>query len=151
MKESIFEMLLTLFETTLLRLKEASAVEVNQPDPLEKKGLTVKTEKKSEDAAHLLVLKEARPQSSRVFMFEEQMKLSKSSQQFLLRMMALGVISSQLLELVIHRLLISESETVSLQETKWTIRSMLADRLSVTQLAYLDLVLYDKEDGIVHH
>jgi uncharacterized protein Smg (DUF494 family) len=152
MKESLFEMLLTLFETTILRLKEASTTDSSLAVAVENKiNKALKQERNGEDVYHLMVLKDAQPKANRVFTLEEQMKLTKSSHQFMVRMLSLGIISQQLLELVIHRLLLSDSDVVSLQETKWTIRSLLADKLSTVQLAYLDLVLYDKEDGIVLH
>ena len=58
---------------------------------------------------------------------------------------------SEFMEVILTRLLLSESHMVSLQETKWTIRSLLADKLPQDQLAYLDLVLYHQEDAIVRH
>ena len=89
--------------------------------------------------------------SMRVFTLEEEHKLTKASHQFLKRLERLGVLSSDVMELIINRLLFSESRFVNLQETKWTIRSTLADSLGADQLAFLDLVLYQKEDGLPLH
>ena len=152
MKESLFEMLLSLFETTLLRLKEVSDPESDLKPLIEKKITeAVAQEKNSPAIFHLMVVKEASPQALRVFTLEEQMKLTKASYQFLMRLKTWGVISSEIMELVLNRLLLSDSHIVSLRETKWTIRSLLADKLSVDQLAYLDLVLYHTEDVAVRH
>jgi uncharacterized protein Smg (DUF494 family) len=89
--------------------------------------------------------------SMRVFTAEEEMKLTKASHQLLKRLGRLGVLSSDTMEMVINRLLFSDSRFANLQETKWTIRTTLADSLSSEQLAFLDLVLYQKEDGLPLH
>lgn len=159
MKESLIEMLLTLFETTLLRLKEITEPQENHlpvvSDPIsaqdKKNSLAAWNEKVASGSFHMLVVKEASRDALRVFTPEEQMKLTKASYQFLTRLSSWGVISREIMELVINQLLISDSHRVSLQETKWTIRRLLADKLPRNQLAYLDLVLYHQEDAIVRH
>lgn len=157
MKETLFEMLLTLFETTLHRLDEVNA-SANQHEPAAHESSTglmasslARHDKVPHDVYHMLLLKEASPHSIRVLTRNEQMRLSKASYQFLMRLHTWGVISRDVMELIIHRLLLSDSHIVSLQETKWVIRSLLADNLTFDQLAYLDLVLYHKEDAIVRH
>lgn len=157
MKETLFEMLLTLFETTLHRLTEVGSRD-HQHKPAahdEIKSETahpvVRDEKIPHGAYQVLFLKEAGADSMRIFTPDEQMKLSKASYQFLTRLNSWGIISRDVMELIIHRLLLSDSHIVSLQETKWIIRSLLGENLSFNQLAYLDLVLYHKEDAIVRH
>lgn len=152
MKESLFEMLLNIFETTLLRLKEATDSQASRVvTPESKIDKVVEKEKNSTELLHMLVVKESSPQAIRILTAEEQLKLSKASYQFLMRLKTWGVISSEVMELIINRLLLSNSPIVSLRETKWVIRSLLADKLSVAQLSYLDLVLYHTEDAIVRH
>ena len=159
MKESLFEMLITLFETTLLRLKEISEPEGNQLSPVpevipvqdKKSSLATWNEKVASGSFHMLVVKEASLNAIRVFTSDEQMKLTKASYQFLMRLNAWNIISREFMELVINQLLTSDSSLVSLQETKWTIRRLLTDKLPKNQLAYLDLVLYHQEDAIVRH
>ena len=152
MKETLFEMLLNLFETTLLRIKEASELHSGQNSlPEQKKKPVERSERLPQEIFHLYVVKEASANAIRVFTADEQMKLTKASYQFLMRLKSWGVISSDMMELIINFLLRSGSTIVSLQETKWTIRSLIADKLSFDQLAYLDLVLYHTEDAIVQH
>ncbi len=157
MKETLFEMLLNFFETTLHRLKEVASPEDDHSpaSPESKEAASIKQlfkqEKISKEVFHLLIIKEASQNATRVFSYEEQMKLSKSSYQFLMQLSTWGVVSREVLELIINRLMLSESYVVSLNETKWSIRSLLADKLPYDQLAYLDLVLYHKEDAIVKH
>jgi uncharacterized protein Smg (DUF494 family) len=157
MKETLFEMLLSLFETTLLRLKEVNASEEGQSTVVHDKkpnlpvNLLTNHEKVVQDVYHMMVLKEANEQSMRVYSRDEQMKLSKASYQFLMRLHTWNIISSQVMELIVNRLMLSDSHIVSLQETKWVVRTLLGDKLSFEQLAYLDLVLYHKEDAIVRH
>jgi Smg protein len=78
-------------------------------------------------------------------------KLTKASYQFLVRIASLGVFAPELFESIINQLSFSDSRFVLLQETKWTIRSTLASSLDAEQLAFLDLVLYHKEDGLPLH
>ncbi len=157
MKETLFEMLLSLFETTLLRLKEVANPDdcqtTSQHDNKNSFAVNIinKQEKASSEIYHMMILKEASQNAIRVFSLDEQMKLSKSSYQFLMRLHTWGIISRDLMELIVNRLLLSDSHVVSLQETKWIIRTLLADKLSYAQLNYLDLVLYHKEDAIVKH
>jgi Smg protein len=157
MKETLFEMLLTLFETSLNRLTELNPPDnQHMPAAHEKKpDMTahplVRHEKPLHDLYQVLLLKEASSDSMRIYSLSEQMKLSKASYQFLMQLNSWGIISRDVMELIIHRLLLSDSHIVSLQETKWIIRSLLGDNLAFDQLAYLDLVLYHKEDAIVRH
>ena len=148
MKDSLFEMLLNLFEKTLTQLKErhdtASEGDASNDENVESKlpfnGL-----------AQSAMIKSARSSSMRVFNILEQMRLTKASYQFLMRMSTLGVISSEVLELILNQLIGSESRFVSLQETKWVIRNTMANDLDAAQLAFLDLVLYHKEDELLLH
>lgn len=96
-----------------------------------------------------LFLKETPTQSIRIFTSEECQKLSKASYQFLIRLIQMEVIASETIEIIINQLLFSDSRFVSLQETKSVIRNALMDDLSHHQLAFLDLLLYQKEDGVL--
>ena len=71
--------------------------------------------------------------------------------QLLVRMVDCGVLHSGLFELIMNRLLLSESRIVSLQETKWVIRNTLSENLSLEQLSFLDLILYHQEDATLLH
>jgi uncharacterized protein Smg (DUF494 family) len=153
MKENnLLEMLLTLFEKTLTQLKEAYVPEA--PDALkigQSTDLQVTSTEGNKKTLEMMWFRSADKQSMRVFTLEEEHKFTKASHQFLKRLERLGVISSDVMELIINRLLFSDSRFVNLQETKWTIRSTLADSLGADQLAFLDLVLYQKEDGLPLH
>jgi len=152
MKDSLFEMLLNLFEKTLAQLKEKHvSAEAGE------------TDHEKQDEAHpspLLItqaelptefIKSAQLNSIRVFTSDEQIKLTKASYQFLMRMSTWGIITPELLELIVNQLIFSESRFVDLQETKWTIRNTLAETLNAEQLAFLDLVLYQREDELPLH
>ena len=146
MKDSLFEFLLSLFEKTIVQLKERAQSNPNQAQELLSEQLSDR-----KVGVEVQVLQPASQQSVRVFTADEQLKLTKASYQFLMRIASLGIIDSQALELVINRLLFSDSRFVSLQETKWTIRNTLAQNLDAEQLAFLELVLYFKEDGLSLH
>ena len=152
MNDSLFTLLLSLFEKTLALLqeqplsdKEVSSAEVTTPsldDPsLAKRVVCIQVEQ----------FNTPKEQSIRVFTPTEQMKLTKASHQFLTRMSSWGLVAPETMELIINRLIFSESHIVSLQETKWTIRQALANGLNAQQLAFLELVLYQKEDQMQLH
>ena len=150
MKDSLFEMLLTLFEKTLTQLKEkhlaTPALEKNQESQTESSHNSTQ-----KVGVELQFIKEATGKSLRVFTPDEQHKLTKASYQFLMRLMSWGIIAPEVQELIINRLVFSDSRFVSLQETKWTIRNTLAESIDAEQLAFLELVLYQKEDGLATH
>ena len=153
MKDSLFALLLNLFEKTISQLKEQqvpsqvnaalqeSSIEDGMPAENMPQVVRVRVEQ----------VKSAKPDSIRVFTSHEQTKLTKASHQFLVRMAAWGVITPDIQELIINRLIFSDSRFVSLQETKWTIRNTLANGLSPQQLAFLEMVLYQKEDQLPLH
>lgn len=145
MKDSLFEMLLGLFEKTLSRLKENYAAgeqqSVAKDTPLEASNAPV----------NLLLVNRVRATSIRVFTAEERAKLTKASYQFLMRISSWGLIAQDTLELIMNQLIFSDSRFVTLQETKWAIRNCLAHSLDAKQLAFLDLVLYHKEDELSLH
>lgn len=148
MKDNLFEMLLNLFEKTLAQLKENHvATNGNDRSSGEQDSSLNTIESKTEWA----FIKSANRHSLRVLTEHEQIKLTKASQQFLMRMARLGIISSETFELILNQLIFSDSRFVSLQETKWAMRSILASDLDSEQLAFLDLVLYQQEDKLQSH
>lgn len=142
MKDSLFELLFHFFEKTITHLKDQHALE-GSPVSSDEMPRVVKVQ--------IEQVNSAQSQSLRVFTHHEQLKLSKASQQYLVRMVSWGVFSPETLELIINRLIFSESRFVSLQETKWTIRNTLAHGLNYEQVAFLDLLLYRKECEMAVH
>lgn len=152
MNDSLFKLLLSLFEKTLAQLKDESVSDSTsvQADPLPisadmavpgTKIVCLQVEQLTAQKKH----------SIRIFTPIEQMKLTKASYQFLMRMSSWGLVEPETMELIINRLFFSSARIVGLQESKWTIRQALLPRLSVEQLAFLDLVLYQGEDNIPLH
>ncbi len=144
MKDNLFEMLLSLFEKTLTQLKEKHA-------STSKNDIDREKQTDNHVGTDLAFIKSAHRDSIRVFTHQEQTKLTKASYQFLMRVSSRGVVAADVFELILNQLLLSESRFVTLQETKWTIRNTLADSLDAEQLAFLDLVLYHKEDELSLH
>jgi uncharacterized protein Smg (DUF494 family) len=153
MKDSLFEMLMNFFEKSLSQITENKSVNINEkaalaePDASEKSVIAEETSLDNQS----LIVRPAQETSIRVFTSDEQLKFTKASYQFLMRMLLWGVIASETMELIINQLIFSESRFVTLQETKWTIRNTLAVNLTAAQLAFLDLVLYQKEDELPLH
>jgi len=145
MKDNLFEILLTLFEKTLTHLKEA------QEPTMITEDLGFVGVKDQSKGLELEFLHAVNPQSVRVFTAAEQLKFTKASYQFLIQFFSTQMVHSATMELIINRLLFSESRFVSLQETKWMIRHTLAETLNHDQLAFLELVLYQKEDRLALH
>ncbi|MFI4918387.1 MAG: DUF494 family protein [Legionellales bacterium] len=145
MKDNLLEVLLNLFETSLSQLnKNHKSVATDPMDALN-------TEEVGDTDEQTLYVRSPQHKSIRVFTYEEQMKLTKTSYQFLMRMQLWNMIDADLLELILHQLQFSESRIVTLQETKWTIRNILIANLDVKQLAFLDLILYHSEDELTAH
>lgn len=149
MKASLFELLLSLFEKTLTQLKEKQ--ETSEASLLRDTKTSESVSADAKAGIEIKIIKEPSKVAMRVFSPDEQMKLTKASYQFLLRLASLGLIPANTMELIMNRLFFSDSRFVSLQETKWTIRSTLAQTLDPIQLAFLELVLYFKEDGLSLH
>lgn len=146
MKENLFEMLLSLFEKSLAQLKKRENTDNGTSDFAEEL-----TEEELDSQQNLISVKGAKECSTRVFTSDERLKLTKASYQFLTRLKLWGVIDPSAFELILHQLLLSDSRIVALQETKWTVRNTLAEDLDSEQLAFLDLVLYQKEDQSTLH
>lgn len=145
MKDNLFEMLLNLFEKSLSQLQK------NQKSVDEGSAELFDVDFISNEEENALYIKSAQDKSTRVFTYEEQMKLTKASYQFLMRMKLWNIIDIDLFELIINQLLYSDSRIVTVQETKWTIRNVLESNLNEEQLAFLDLVLYQSEDELTVH
>ncbi|MGL5741770.1 MAG: DUF494 family protein [Legionella sp.] len=144
MKDNLFEMLLSLFEKSLTQLQESHKTAEQE--------VTEETEEESSDSeAQVLHLKSQEHTSMRVITYDEQMKLTKASYQFLMRMKLWNILNPRSFEMVLNQLQFSESRIVTLQETKWTIRNSLASSLNEAQLSFLDLVLYQTEDELTLH
>ncbi len=148
MKDNFFEMLLNLFEKTLTQLKERHGSTSENNMSGEKKPETHAPLNGQDRSAWI---QSANRDSIRVFNELEQLRLTKASYQFLMRLSSCGVLLPDVFELVINQLMFSTSRFVGLQETKWTIRNTLANNLDAMQLSFLDLVLYHKEDELPLH
>ena len=144
MKDNLFEMLLSLFEKSLTQLQKSH--KTADQDALEQ--LSEEDVASDEQVLHLKLQQHT---STRVFTYDEQIKLTKASHQFLMRMKLWKILNAETFEVIMNQLQFSESRIVTLQETKWTIRSVLASSLNEEQLAFLDLVLYQAEDELTLH
>jgi len=145
MKDNFFEMLLNLFETSLSQLQERH--KPVDPDSMD----SLSDEEHLAADEQVLYVKLPQQKSTRVFTYDEQMKLTKASYQFLMRMQLWKIVDAEFFEMIMNQLQFSDSRIVTLQETKWTIRNVLSTNLSEAQLTFLDLVLYQSEDELTIH
>lgn len=153
MKDSLFEMLLSLFEKTLSKLKEHDTTKPTQL--ADKPSLSSEIDTTSfeimSEAVKSEYFKSSGIDAMRILTYEEQMKLTKASYQFLMRLLVWGVVNKYAFELIINQLVFSESRIVTLEETKQAVRYVLADDLNPGELAFLDLVLYQSEGSYSLH
>lgn len=132
MKDNLFELLLGLFEQSLSQLQKDHQDNVAiDPDS---------DDIEHTNNPHVLYVQPAKTTSTRVMTYDEQMKLTKASYQFLMRMKLWGIIDAEFFERVMNELDCAESRIITLEETKWVVRTLLADQLNEKQLAFLDLV-----------
>ena len=159
MKDCLFELLMNFFEKTLTEIKDANPTTTSANTTLNP-DLSDSESSNKVSATNTLsiftnndnhVLRQRRKESIRIFTPDEQYKFTKASYQFMVRLMRLGLIAPDTMEEIIHQLLFSDSSFVTLQETKWAIRNTLSNKLDPKQLAFLDLVLYQKEDRLPLH
>lgn len=145
MKDNLFEMLLDLFETSLTQIQKShNSGDENSQEEMDEDELLA-------DEEDSIYIKSAQEYSTRVLTYDEQMKLTKASYQFMMRMKLLGVIDADVFESTLNQLYSSDSRIVTLQETKWTIRNILSNTLNEKQLAFLDLILFQAEDALALH
>lgn len=145
MKDNLFEMLLSLFETSLSQLQED-----HKPSESESSEDATEEEHSAADE-QIQHFKLQEQTSTRVFTYDEQVKLTKASYQFLMRMKLWKVIDGQTFEQIMDQVQFSDSRVVTLQETKWLIRSVMSSDLTEEQIAFLDMVLYQAEDELTIH
>jgi uncharacterized protein Smg (DUF494 family) len=145
MNSSLFALLMNLFE------KRLSQLQANQTETADSFLFLDKTDEIEPFAADIIGAHESHKVPLRVFTYEEQIRLTKASYQFLMRMRLWQVITPSLFELVMVHLQLSSTPIVKLEETKWIARKVLATVLDEKQLAFLDLVLYPKEKAITRH
>jgi uncharacterized protein Smg (DUF494 family) len=143
MKNSLFEILMIFFDQHVSQLTDSRQNNhaVNPNNDAENTTL----------AEPLHVFASAKEQSMRIFVNEERLRLTKASYQFIMRMIVWKIISPPYIEQVLEQLLQSNTSFITLNETKWTIRSVMANHLNALDLAFLDLVLYQEEDNLTRH
>mgnify|MGYP000317095403 CR=1 FL=1 len=144
MKDNLFEMLLNLFETSLAKLQKSH-------QSAEQESAEINEEESTAADDQIVHVRAQQQKSTRVFTYDEQMKLTKASYQFLMRMKLWNVLNTESFETIMNQLQFSDSRIVTLQETKWIIRNVLSSHLTEEQLTFLDLVLYQVEDELTLH
>jgi uncharacterized protein Smg (DUF494 family) len=145
MKNNLFEYLLDLMEKTLSQLHD----DKNRAETQTAKVPAVSDSKKT--VVKMQHLRSKSEKSLRVFTLPEQYKLTKASYQFINKLFMTGYVAPEIIELIINRLVFSESRFVSLAETKSTIWNTLVDVLDKEQLAFLEKIIYNEQyEGILH-
>lgn len=146
MKYHFLEMLMQIFEQSMLKMRLAPTKHVFSEDESEPEN------EATEQTQHLSPLRHPINQSSiRIFTEQEYKRFTKPSYQFLLRMHKLGIIDDAQREEVMNQLLFSDSRYITLEEMKWVIRHVVAPSLDDKTIAFLDMVLYQQEDDIPKH
>ncbi|MCX7114592.1 MAG: DUF494 family protein [Gammaproteobacteria bacterium] len=142
MKDTLLEKLMQLFDKQLSKNDDHSSTEQLEDD---------NWGKLSHIENNTCFLRASYLNSKRVFNTEEKLKFTKKSFQFLEHLIQLEIIGERTLELIINQLLFSESDFVSLEETKWVIHRTLEDSLTKNQLLFFSSILYSKEARMTVH
>ncbi len=142
MKDSLFALLMNFFEQTLAQLDDSKRKTAHEhfDNALLKKANNT-----------LLLVRHAQPKSTRILTELERCKLTKTSYQFLMKLSLCNFLSPFQIDAIIQKASLSDSRFVAVEEIKWIIRSTLVHNLDDLQVAFLDLVLYQKEDRLVMH
>lgn len=156
MKDSLFDLLLTLFENTVAQLKKYHEPEQVVTEELSHPVSSEPVSMASSSGSRVVAVKiehiqSRQPDSIRVFTQHEQLKLTKASQQCLVRMVSWGVLTPDLFELILNRLVFSDSRFVGVDETKWVIHKSLSSELTPEQLSFLELILDHRDDHLAVH
>ena len=137
MKDHLLDMLFDLFEKGLNQLKKYHSDHTNPASDIIEVPIT------SQDRPYKRTKTEP---SLRIISDLEQIKLTKSSYQFLMRMKLLGIIEAESFEHVMNLLQFSESRIVTLHETKWAIRKVLSEMLDKGEMDFLELIFHRENE-----
>ena len=96
-------------------------------------------------------IRDAQPRFKRILCLQERIKFTNKSYKFLEHLIHINLIGEKTFELIMNQLLFSNSEFVSLNETKWVVHQTLSDSLDENQLAFLNVILYQHEDKMTQH
>lgn len=146
MKDSLFSVLLNLFEKTIGKVKKSDFKEVEA----ERDASHLDSDELECDVDHV-IFSQQRESSVRIFTPQEQFKFTKASYQFIMRLMQMDVIAKEVMEHIINQLFHSDSPFVTLEETQWTIRQSLEEHLEIDQRAFLDVILADRKPKQLLH
>ncbi|OGV26243.1 MAG: hypothetical protein A3F18_06015 [Legionellales bacterium RIFCSPHIGHO2_12_FULL_37_14] len=147
MKDSLLEKLIELFSDRLLKRTEAT----NNTALNHSKANIANWGDLEHIETNTYFIKESQERSNRILCLQEKIKLTSRSRRFLAQLRCIDIIGERTFELILNQLLFSSSEFVTLNETKWIILQTLESSLNENQLALLNLILYQKEDGITQH
>lgn len=117
------------------------SIDSKYENKLSEGDITVETEETVED----VLLASPKDQSYRIYDEEECAKLDLTCRDFLLRIEQLQLVGSEQRELIIDKLMQSDTIQVTMDEVRWTVLNALDDELSEEQLLFLDYVLNEEK------
>jgi hypothetical protein len=109
---NIIELLLELFEKGIDELKKS------QDNPLNDETSDI------EEAGHLVCLKEASDSASRVLTFEENLRLSDQTKQYIYQLTLKKTIPSSIIEIALNTSLLSREDFISLDYFKQMLKEV---------------------------
>lgn len=137
MKESLFQMLLNLFENSLNQsIQQDAQTHSEQPE--------------STDKEKPVILRKASQKATRIFSDIERMQFTRTSYRFIQQVINLQLLSTENLEKILHQIEDSGLNTVTLDEIKWLVRENLLENLDVSKQTFVDMILSPNEDGPLH-
>lgn len=143
MKNSLIDILLSLFESAL----EPHNKTDNQENTLQE---DFKVIREGETTAEFV--KSKNTDSLRVLSFEERIKLTKPAHQLLLQIYASEILPHDVIEVILNKLVEKNIDNyITYDDIKYIIKSTLKSEMDDKQLAIIDLLFYQKEDGQSFH
>ena len=148
--------------STLMQL----LIEVNIDDPLnhidlidrlEEAGFTLQDIKQAvawlQNFAHTAQHRVKAPvRTQRVFALDEQCKLGKKGQNFLLHLENLGIVDSKTREMIIERLMELDTRAINIRQLRWATLMVLSQKATdLGELSWLSAVINHPEHAEVWH
>jgi Smg protein len=98
------------------------------------------------------IIEPAPPKTQRVFMLDEQQKLGRKGQNFLLYLQNIGVVNCHTREMIIERLMDLNTREITLAQIQWATLVVLSEKaVNLNELSWLTAVISHPESKEVCH
>lgn len=154
MKQDWIDFFITLVEQHLNEIKK---ITLNDTTILSNQESHPATEKEdvsnffATENAYACCIKRPEPKSTRPIQMEEDARFSKPALQYLTQLRQAGNIDQNIIEIVIHELLLSNISCVSETDAKNALRNIIGKGSSIKDLAFLEFFLDNTKKPTAFH